>query len=106
MLQSTLELGIAMATRSRSQVTIEFVSVGLKDGAFAGKHAPRHLKQITNQVSELFERHSIMILCMVEVGQPRIGLSQASQALFEEAVVAGAANYINAPLKFLWGGWQ
>ena len=61
-----------------------------------------HLEEIQRIVDQLFQYHSIHILCVVEVGQPIIGLSVEAKKLFEEAVRAGAAKHIRGDLTFLW----
>ena len=80
-LQSTVELGDAMAGATEHQVTIAFVNLGLVEAALTGKNAWRHLEDIERLVNELFERHSIKILCMVEVGQLKIGLAWHQKTL-------------------------
>ena len=91
-----------MAGATEHQVTIAFVNLGLVENAFLRKKLKQHLEEIQRIVDQLFQYHSIHILCVVEVGQPTIGLSDEAKKLFEEAVRAGAAKHIRGDLTFLW----
>ena len=102
MLQSTVELGAAMAGATDHRVTIASVNLGLVEAALTGQNARKHLSEIERIVNQLFEHHSIKILCMVEVGKPRKGLLPDTKKLFEQAVRAGAANHTRGDLAFLW----
>ena len=51
---------------------------------------------------ELFIHHSVSILCFVEAGQPKKGLSHDAKAAFENAVQSGASGHISGTLGFLW----
>jgi hypothetical protein len=49
--QSTVELGAAMAGATEHQVTIAFVNLGLVEAALIGQHARRHLSDIERIVN-------------------------------------------------------
>ena len=100
--KSTALFAVLMAGATEHQVTIAFVNLGLVENAFLGKKVKAHLEEIQRIVDQLFQYHSIHILCVVEVGQPTIGLSVEAKKLFEEAVRAGAAKHIRGDLTFLW----
>ena len=48
------------------------------------------------------EHHAVQILCFVEAGQPRVGLSPESKERFESAVQAGAAEHGREGLRVSW----
>ena len=83
-------------------VTIAFMNIGLTQTAFDGGNKDKHLAKIETQVRELFIRHSVSILCFVEAGQPKQGLSHDAKAAFENAVQSGASGHISGTLRFLW----
>ena len=67
-----------------------------------GQKVKAHLEEIQRIVDQLFKHNSIHILCVVEVGQPRIGLSVEATKL-EEAVRAGVAKHIRGDFVFVGG---
>ena len=55
-------------------MTVAFMNIGIMESAFEGKNSTKHLAQLKTQVNELVGKHSVKILCFVEVGAPRVGL--------------------------------
>ena len=75
--------------------------IGVQESAFESKNALQHLTAIKTQVDELCAKHSVKILCFVEVGAPRVGLTPYLQRVFEEAVLAGAAKHGHSELSMV-----
>jgi hypothetical protein len=83
-------------------ITVAFMNIGLMETAFHGKNSPAHMVAIKRQVDQLFAKHTVNILCLVEVGVPREGLTPESKKKFEGAVLAGATEHGHSQLTFLW----
>ena len=75
--------------------------IGVQESAFESKNALQHLTAIKTQVDELCAKHSVKILCFVEVGAPRVSLTPYHQRVFEEAVLAGAAKHGHSELSMV-----
>jgi len=95
-----------MAVAEEHTTTIAFINIGLMESAFRGQRVDKHMRAITAQVKELFRQHKVHILCFVEAGEPRVGLSPAAKKLFEKAVRAGAADNTCGNLTFFWADQQ
>ena len=83
-------------------MTVAFMNIGIMQSAFEGKNSTKHLAMLTTQVDELVGKHSVKILCVVEVGTRREGLQQDSKRSLEAAVREGAAMHRHCGLSFLW----
>ena len=83
-------------------MTVAFMNIGIMESAFEGKNSTKHLAQLRTQVDELVGKHSVKILCFVEVGAPRVGLTEDSKRKFEAAVTYGAATPGHKELILLW----
>ena len=83
-------------------MTVAFINTGIMESAFEGKNSTKRLAQLRTQVDELVGKHSVKILCFVEVGAPRVGLTEDSKIKFEAAVTEGAAMHGHIDLTFLW----
>ena len=82
-------------------MTVAFMNIGIMESAFEGRNAKKHLADLKTQVQGLVGKHSVKILCFVEVGVPTVGLTPASKDKFEAAVTEGAAMHGHIDLTFL-----
>ena len=83
-------------------MTVAFMNIGIMESALESKNSTKHLEHLRTQVDELVGKHSVKILCFVEVGVPRVGLTEDSKRKFEAAVTDGAATHGHKELIFLW----